>query len=211
MLQWFRDLKTWQKGAVVVGALALISTVVGGGVVVGRQVKGLIQNNPAWGRLQLGKGSSTIGAGGCLLTAFTIIYNAFFGKNATPPELNAIGVSRGCFDGSLLKVEEFAEALGLIVIERIRNAPSDVGGMIAIIDEILVTYHGFAVLHVDYEGDTDGDHFIVITGKTATGYTAVDPVNGATIQLSKALRGASKWGSVVKNYVPFGAFTLLKR
>jgi hypothetical protein len=211
VFDWFRNLKTWQKVAVAGGALwglALLAGASSGGVPMSRTVKGLVQNGP-WGKIQLGNGPSTIGGGGCLLTAMTMAANAFFGTALTPAQTNEIGKSAGAFVGSDLDVEKMAAALGLIVVARIRNTPSDLAGMLSIINEVL-DLEGFAILNVDYTDDTKGDHFVLINGRTTTGFTAVDPVNGKTIPLSGALRGPSKWGSVTKNYSPTGVFSLLK-
>lgn len=212
LLDWFNGLKPWQKVALVGGLLWSASAVAGGGSGASVPVRGLIQNDARWGKVQLGFGTSSIGGGGCLLTAMTMAFNSIRGAALIPPDVNEIAKNVRAFaaGSSNLVVETLAEALKLAVGKRVRNAPSDVGGMIEAVQQGLRN-KGLAILHVDYEGDNDGDHFVLVNGMTAGGgYTAVDPVNGKTITLSSALRGSSKWGSVTKNYVPFGAFSLMR-
>jgi hypothetical protein len=209
MLTWFKNLHPLQKVAVVGGALWGLSLFVGGGLVVSKAVRGLVQNSSAWGRMRLGNGGSTIGGGGCLLTALTMAVNALKGLSMTPPQVNDIGVAAGAFgtNSSEMNPAILAQALGLTIVERIRNDPTNVAGMVRVVDEALAA-DGLAVVHVDYTDDTRGDHFVLVNGKTGSGYTAVDPVSAKTITLDGGLRGPSKWGSVTKNYVPAGAFSL---
>ncbi len=208
---WFKGLTTWQKVAVVGGGFWAASLFIGGGVVVSKAVRGLVQNSSAWGGNQLGFGSSTIGRGGCLITALTMAVNAILGRSLSPADVNQIGRNVGAFAPNSSDVDpaQLARALGLKIGERIRGMPDDLGNMIRVVDEALLA-GGLAVVHVDHEGDRDGDHFIVINAKTASGYTAVDPVNAKTIPLTAGLRGPSKWGGTTKNYVPMGAFSLLR-
>jgi hypothetical protein len=211
MLTWFKNLHPLQKVAVVGGALWGASLLVGGsgGLVVSKAVRGLVQNSDAWGRMRLGTGGSTIGGGGCLLTALTMAVNALKGLSMTPPQVNDVGVAAGAFgsNSSEMNPAVLAQALGLHIVERIRNEPTHVPDMIRVVDEALAA-GGLAVVHVDYTEDARGDHFVLVNGKTGSGYTAVDPVSGKTISLNDGLRGPSKWGSTTKNYVPVGAFSL---
>ncbi len=208
---WFKGLTTWQKVAVVGGGLWAVSLFVGGGVIVSKGVRGLIQNDKDWGPNQLGFGKSTIGRGGCLITALTMAANAILGRALSPVDVNQIGRNVGAFAPNSSDVDPaaLARALGMKITERIRNTPSDVAGMIRVVDEALKA-GGLAVVHVDHEGDQDGDHFVLVNGRTSSGYTAVDPVSGKTIPLTSGLRGPSKWGGTTKNYVPMGAFSLLR-
>lgn len=212
--RWFSSLSTWQKVAVVGGSVLGATLLLGGGaaagVIVARQVRGLIQNDSRWGKQQLGGGTSTLGAGGCLLTAFTMVANALAGKNLLPPDTNAICRSAGCFvnNSSNLDAAKAAAALGLTMGTRIRNEPSRVDDMVAVARAVLAG-RGLGILHVTHDNDVDGDHFIVVNGTTASGgFTAVDPVNGKTLTLDNRLCGASSWGRITKNYSPTGIMAL---
>ena len=175
----------------------------GGGVVVSRAVVPLWQSAAAWGKKQLGFGTSTIGAGGCLLTLFTMASNALKGTNYTPDVVNEILKSASAFSGSNLVTEKAAAALGLKRGERVYNA----AGLRAAVDAALAA-GGLAVLQVDHSGDAVGDHFILVNGKNAAGYTAADPAPAKIIQLGPDLGGAVAWGSSTKVYKGLNVFSL---
>jgi len=190
------------KAVLAAVGLALVA----GGAAVARAVVPLWQGGAAWGSRKLGFGESTIGKAGCLLTLFTMASNSLLGTSYTPDVVNEMLKRAQAFTGSNIFPDRAAAALGLVLGERVYSA-ADARRVV----DAALERGGLAVVHVDHNGDGKGDHFILVNGRGAGGYTAADPAPAKIVQLSSSLAGVVKWGSVSKNYVPVGAFALLTK
>lgn len=194
--------------AVALASIALLSVAAGG--VITRAVRPLWQGGGDWGGLLLGNSTSTtIARGGCLLVLFTIAVNALRGTQYSPRTVNDLLRVAGVFDdgSALIHVDRAAAALKLTLGRRVRQDDRPTFAEIkGVVDEGL--RKGLVVLHVDHNGDGRGDHFVLINGRAARGYTAADPAPGSLITLSLSLSGDVRWGDDVKHYTPVGAFAL---
>ena len=137
-------------------------------------------------------GTGTMGAYGCAVTAVTMAINGITGKTVTPGDMSDHVSNKGGFS----KAGVSWETMGSVVkpgveVKRHQSGtfPPDK------IDKELAAGRPVAV-HVDYKTgrgqnsrpghDNQGDHWILITGRTKDGgYTANDPAGGKTITLHR--------------------------
>lgn len=68
------------------------------------QVKALSQRNPQWAGVLLGTSGLTLGNYGCLITAITIMFNAFAQANYTPAQINSMMNRLGGFASKSLVI-----------------------------------------------------------------------------------------------------------
>ncbi len=196
-------------GLGAVAAFLVLQRSVGGFVsgVLGQAFMG--GKRTPWASLKLGTGSSTIGAGGCILVSLTTAFNRFNpGSPMTPDVANDILKSKGAFVGSNMRIDDGAAALGIDLQEDIRGA--SVAAMKAAIDKTLDA-GGMALLRVAHGSVTAaGDHTVLITGRSGGGYTAADPALAKTIAIDSNLRSdaGSAWGAK-KPYTGVQVQTLL--
>ncbi|HSC68965.1 MAG TPA: hypothetical protein VLC79_14805 [Cellvibrio sp.] len=60
---------------------------------------------------------------------------------------------------------------------------------------------GLVMLHVDYKGNAQGDHWVLLTEKTASGdYIAIDPAYGKEITFTRTPSS----GTTVKSVILYG-------
>jgi hypothetical protein len=65
----------------------------------------------------------------------------------------------------------------------------------------LVPRHGFGWLHVDYDGDEIGNHWLGAFDADATHIHCVDSVPGEVVHLDrKTLKGEAQWGKTTRRY-----------
>lgn len=172
------------------------------------------QADPKWSKQKLGFGTSTIGLGGCLVTCFAIIGEMLTGKTLTPDVVNARCKIGGAFQNSRLFPKEAARILGLEVVARVDEVPSEDPRIVHTVNEALDA-GDLAIVEVDHNQKEGGDHFIVVSGRPpgGPGYEAIDPAGtGALGQkhsllaLDSKLFGVSFWGSKsIRRYYPVGA------
>lgn len=211
---------------VVLGVLGA-AVVVGGAVAVSRAVEPFWQGASQWGGLKLGLGTSTISAGGCLLTLFTMATNTLRrpATKLTPDVVNellkdarAFFVDANGVGTSNLIVEAAAPALGLKLRGRVRQDFNARGELVqqptlqeirAVVDGAL-NAGGLAVVQVNHDGGVRGQHFVLVNGRKKDGsYTAADPAPGKVVPLDKSLGGQVRWGSKVLPYRAVAAFGLV--
>lgn len=165
------------------------------------------QADPRWSGRPLGRGSSTIGRGGCLLVCFAMAAERILGNALTPPEAQERCLEAGAFRSSLLLAEDAARALGLVLVDRV-GGPGQLAAppasSRALVDEALEA-GGCAIVHVDHNARGGGDHFVLVYDRAGRGYLAADPAPGTSIVLDAELRGRSLWGTTSKAYRAVGA------
>lgn len=162
----------------------------------------LWQANPAWSKVKLGNGASTIGRGGCLLTCLTEAARTLTSRpNLIPPHVNETCRQVGAFQASLLALDKAAIAMGLecSLKDRVDGEPGEQklkDALLAALD------HGMAVIHVDKDGLDGGDHFILATGKSPEGnIICKDPAVASVVVLQwPALTALVRWGKTLKSY-----------
>lgn len=168
------------------------------------------QGDKRWRDQTLGRGSSTLWKGGCLVTCFAMAVERLLGKEMTPEVVNARCKVAGAFTNSMLAPREAAKALGLVLVERERDVPWTDPDLVRITNEALAA-GGLAIVHVDSDNDTVGQHFVLVVEKLVDGtYLALDPAPGAEVKLSSQLVGISYWGKVAKHYKPVGAMRIAR-
>ncbi len=202
------DLPGWAKILVVVGGAGLAAAVFLGGVTVRRY---LVQNGP-WGGKLLGSSSSlTIGGAGCMLTSLTMAANALTGTDWDPDEAMELVQLGGGFNGGLLKLPQAAAALNLSAPESERVHPhASIETMRRTIDNALQR-GGVAMVNVDKAYTGTGEHFILVTKKTGSGYAGADPATGKdTILDASTLSGIAMWGKVPHTYDAVGVAPIYK-
>ena len=65
----------------------------------------------------------------------------------------------------------------------------------------LAPRHGFGWLHVDYDGDEIGNHWLGAFASDATHFHCVDSVPGEVVKLDrKTLTGEAQWGKTTRHY-----------
>jgi hypothetical protein len=198
-------------------AAAVAVVVLGGGGVLA--FVRLRQGDPRWGGKLLGQSDKTTIAGaGCLLTTLTMARNAFYGSTMTPDVANDLILQRGGFSGPnlLSGTGKPAEALGMVTPPNaLLREQSSFAALGQLAGEIL-DRGGIPVIHVTYDGDFVGDHFLLVSKRLAGGnFEAVDPggrqgtagvltldstlkgkgVNGVSTYVTVAVRAYYKKGS----------------
>lgn len=168
------------------------------------------QGDNRWGADILGFGTTDLSDGGCLITALTVGANSLNGTSITPKQANTLCKNSRAFDGSNLIVPTAATALHI-------QAPVDkkvVGGSTQSMKDALdaaLDQGGMAIMHVDFTGDTQGDHFILIHSRQNGSYIASDPALGTPIPIGQDLTGTATWGKQnIKKYTPVAIIPILK-
>jgi LysM repeat protein len=149
------------------------------------------QGDPRWGQDPMGTDGGKkdhIAAIGCAMTTVTMALDGITGQKMTPKEMNEFLRKNGGYDrGGSVNWEVMGKAARPPV--GVKRQPEGSYGPKQI-DAELAAGRPVAI-HVDYHGkngakgpDGKGDHWILITGKTADGhYTANDPAGGKQITM----------------------------
>lgn len=180
-----------------------------------RKVTSFSQTDNRWGSSTLGNGkgaSATLKASGCALVSLTMAatylgaVTSHWPKNIKPSQLdptkvNSIFKKAGVFtkNSYSLFIAGGAKALGMKGVDSGRGQKLT-SSHLQIIDNCL-RQGGLVMLHVDYKKDSEGDHWVLLTQKNATGeYTAIDPAYGKEIIFAKT----PETGSAIKNVLLYG-------
>lgn len=144
----------------------------------------------------LGNGNLNVSGHGCALCTLTMAATAIgtatkhWPKNLaprdlTPPKSNDIIKAAGGFTGSLLKMKEAAEALGMTYDEFGRTSELK-GSDVSWIEHNLGAGYPVAA-HVDYKSSNVGDHWILVVRRRSDAtFDAIDPATGRVVTLTKA-------------------------
>jgi hypothetical protein len=178
----------------VLAAAVLLLT--GGGVAFALQR----QSDPRWAKKLLGQSTTrTIGSSGCLLVVLTMAHNLFFKAGLLPDQANDRILAAGGFIGPNIKQDVAATALrmrtpGVTKLSELRFTA------LAQAASAALSAGGVVVVHVTYDDDMTGNHFILVTKKQADGgFEAFDPGFGTgQVSLDSILHGRSG----TKRFVP---------
>lgn len=180
-----------------------------------KQISTFSQTDKKWGSNTLGNGSgkgATIRASGCALVSLAMAAT-YLGSITShwpvglkpnqldPTKTNAILKKSGAFSKNSysLMITNGAKALGM------KGADSGRGGKLAsgqiqTVEDCLRN-GGLVMLHVDYKGNIQGDHWVLLTEKTASGdYKAIDPAYGKEIAFTRTPSS----GTAVKSVILYG-------
>lgn len=169
----------------------------------------LKQADAAWSKTLLGTSSSdTIGEAGCFLTALVMAVNSFTKDTLTPDvaQSAALSVDKTSFSGANLNLAVAADSLGIYApeSERVHDGGS-ADDIRAAIDHAL-SHRGMAIIHVAMDFSTQGEHFLLVYGKSSGQYLVADPAPGDSVIIDPdSLTGTSDWGYKTYNYKVVGA------
>jgi peptidoglycan hydrolase-like protein with peptidoglycan-binding domain len=180
-----------------------------------KKISAFSQADKKWGADTLGNGSgksATIRASGCALVSLTMAatylgsvtpdWPADLKPNQLDPvKANGVLKKAGAFtkNSYSLMITNGAKALGMKGIDSGRGGKLG-SGHIQTIEDCLRN-GGLVMLHVDYKGNTQGDHWVLLTEKTASGdYSAIDPAYGKEITFSR--KPAS--GTTIESVILYG-------
>ena len=173
------------------------------------------QADKKWGSDTLGNGSgkaATIRASGCALVSLTMAAT-YLGSTTShwsagvkpnqldPVKVNAILKKSGAFSKNSysLMITNGAKALGMKGVDSGRGATLGSTHLQSVDD--CLRNGGLVMLHVDYKGNIQGDHWVLLTEKTSSGdYTAIDPAYGKEITFTRK----ANTGSAVKSVILYG-------
>ena len=177
-----------------------------------KKVSTFAQTDAKWGSNTLGNGSgkgATIKASGCAMVCLTMAAT-YLGSSTShwpsglkpnqldPVKTKSILKKSGAFSKNSysLMITNGAKALGMA------GNDSGRGGKLG--SEHLQTIEdclrkgGLVMVHVDYKGNTQGDHWVLLTEKTASGdYTAIDPAYGKEITFTRNPSSGAAVNSVI--------------
>lgn len=145
----------------------------------------LAQGDPRWAKARLGepRSGSTIGASGCLLTAWAQALRVLkVDEAATPLTVLAAtlerpkGAPRIWFADQPVQVE-LGRFFGIAADELVRSPPELHGLMRKLVLSTLAA-GGVVVLHVDRHGDGRGDHFVLGVAVDGDDVVYHDPAGG---------------------------------
>lgn len=187
MLEKLRPYRWWLLGLAVLLAA-------GGTAAAVYLLAPLKQGDSRWGRKLLGQSSKTTIAGaGCLLTTMTMGHNLLWKNNLTPDVANDLILAQGGFSGANMVYAGAARALGLTFDDRKRVVTANPAAMAAHCADTL-RRGGFCSLHVTYDEDPEGDHFILVTRQLPDGrFEVYDPGPGI-FTLDPLLQGRTPRG-----------------
>lgn len=180
-----------------------------------KKINTFSQTDKKWGGNTLGNGSgksATIRASGCALVSLTMAatylgsakshWPAGLKPNQLDPvKANSILKKAGAFSKNSysLMITNGAKALGMKGTDSGRGGKLG-SGHIQTIEDCL-RKGGLVMLHVDYKGNTQGDHWVLLTEKTASGdYIAIDPAYGKEITFTRTPSS----GTTVKSVILYG-------
>lgn len=183
MLEKLRPYRWWLLGLAVIA-------VVGGGVAA-YTLTVMKQGDPRWGKKLLGQSSKTTLAGaGCLLTSMTMGHNLLWKNNMTPDVANDLVLAQGGFKGAIMVYAGAARALGMTFDPKtllVKGAPAAIAAHCA---EGL-RKGGIGILHVTYDEDAAGDHFILVTRRLPDGRFEVFDPSAGIFTLDANLQGVT--------------------
>lgn len=171
MLERLRPYRWWLLGLAVI--------VVAGGGAAAYALTAMKQGDPRWGKKLLGGSSkTTIAAAGCLLTSMTMGHNLLWKNNLTPDVANDLIMAQGGFSGANMVYDGAARALGMKFDPKTRVVTGPPAAIAAHCAEGL-RKGGIGILHVTYDEDPEGDHFILVTRQLPDGrFEVFDPGPG---------------------------------
>lgn len=142
------------------------------------------QKDPKWANIKLGTSNVTIGGYGCLISSVSSVLT-YWGKDINPAQLNdGLNKVGGYQDGNLLKFNAIEKLYPDIKMDWNNYLKSGITK--ERIDAILATNHP-VIVQVDYNPATTvmDQHWVVIIGKSAKGYTIMDPITGKCEEFSE--------------------------
>ena len=147
------------------------------------EVPAFSQKDARWAADKLGTSNVTIGGYGCLITAASSVCN-YFGKNTNPGQINKDLIKvNGYSSGNLLIFNAISTIYPDIVVDwgKFLSDPDN-----KTIDQCLANKIP-VIVQVDYNPATSvlDQHWVVITGKDASGYVIMDPIDGGIAYLSR--------------------------
>jgi hypothetical protein len=180
------------------------------------------QGDPQWKANSMGSGGGSknhIGAIGCAMTSVTMALDGITGSKMSPAQMNEFMKKNGGYTsgGSIQNWELMGKAVTPPVGVKRQSegsfTPAKIDAELAAGRPVLV--------HVDYKQgsganrklghDGQGDHWILITGKSADGkYLANDPAGGKKIEL-KSEGGKLHASSGGKDYISTGGAVTFSR
>lgn len=180
-----------------------------------KKINAFSQTDKKWGSDTLGNGSgkgATIRASGCALVSLTMAatylgsitshWPAGLKPNQLDPiKANTILKKAGAFSKNSysLMITNGAKALGMKGTDSGRGGKLGSGHTQTIED--CLRNGGLVMLHVDYKGNTQGDHWVLLIEKTASGnYKAIDPAYGKEIAFTRTPSS----GATVKSVILYG-------
>lgn len=180
-----------------------------------KKISTFSQTDKKCGGNTLGNGSgkgATIRASGCALVSLAMAAT-YIGSITShwpiglkpnqldPTKTNTILKKAGAFSKNSysLMITNGAKALGMKGTDSGRGGKLG-SGHIQTIEDCLRN-GGLVMLHVDYKGNTQGDHWVLLTEKTASGdYKAIDPAYGKEIAFTRTPSS----GTAVKSVILYG-------
>lgn len=155
----------------------------------------LSQRDPRWADVKVGSGALTFGEVGCLVTAATMLANAF-GDSLTPDKANEkLLAAHGYSNGNLLVFASVQDMSAAVVMSGFieclaRPAPLDEinrrldAGELAVVE-----------LRPVFNANTDRRHWVLLYEKNGVTYRIADPIDGKLKDLSSY--GWGKWDSAM--------------
>lgn len=142
------------------------------------------QKDPRWAAIKLGTSDVTIGGYGCLISSVASVLT-YWGKDVNPAQLNdGLNKVGGYQSGNLLKFDAIEKLYPDIKMDWVNYFATGITK--EKIDAILATDHP-VIVQVDYHPATPvmDQHWVVILGKSAKGYTIMDPITGKCAEFSE--------------------------
>jgi hypothetical protein len=166
---------------------AVLAAAGGGTVYVLQELK---QGDPRWGKKLLGQSNkTTIAAAGCLLTSMTLAHNLLHHDNMTPDVANDLILAAGGYSGANMITAPAARALRLAFDPQRGTLVGGAPAALAAFAADALRRGGVAIVHVTYDEDPEGDHFIVATKLLSDGsFEVFDPGPGR-FNLNPQLQG----------------------
>lgn len=150
-------------------------------------VKDFNQGDSRWGSNILGTGDHTISDWGCLLTSITICLNFFKHKNNDPGQQNNIFKDANIFNGSSLPADTAIRFSGLIPDYKnslfggnLDTLTNDLRNNLRNKIDTALEEGGLVLVHVDNNGKTSGDHWLVVHSRLSGNFIASDPATGSS-------------------------------
>lgn len=171
---------------------AVLAAATGGSAYLLQELK---QGDPRWGKKLLGQSDkTTIARAGCLLTAMTMAHNLLYRAQMTPDVANDLILKEGGFSGANMIFAPAARALRLAFDPKRGNLVSGSPAILAEHAADALRRGGIAIIHVTYDDDAAGDHFIVATKLLPDGsFEVYDPGPGR-FNLNPQLQGKTPRG-----------------
>ncbi|HYI02536.1 C39 family peptidase, partial [Hyalangium sp.] len=141
-----------------------------------------------WAQDKMGVSGDKLSGYGCAITAVAMGVSGITGQTVTPGEMNTFmnGIDGYNGNGAIDRWDQMGKVAGSDVQVKREEWGTFKADQI---DQELAQGRP-VVVQVDYKRDTQGDHWILVTGKTADGtYMANDPAGGRAITMHRNADG----------------------